>query len=322
MRCLYLYNPVSGKRIAEKKKDYIVKKLIERFGEVDVYATRGQGELAAKAGEACGVYDVLVFAGGDGSFNEVVTGLGERENRPVLGYIPTGTVNDVARSVGIPLGLRGAVKNITEGGAYSLDVMRVNDGYAMYVACSGGLTACSYTAKQSEKNKLGKIAYAVEAIKKDLIFEEYEVNFDAEGKTQKSTAVMIMIMNGRSVAGMPVNSGGYVDDGKAEVIIVHEKPKKRELESSRHLRYLTSALKVFTRGFKRLTKSRKMSTYSLSEFAIDVSDDIIWNFDGERGFGGKLNVKVLNKHISLIIPRPAKRRSCLCDGKNSKEVLF
>ena len=183
MKCLFVYNPVSGKGKAAKKKKFIVKKLRERFGEVDVYATRRAGELVEKAAESCGNYDVLVFAGGDGSFNEVVMGLGERENRPVLGYIPTGTVNDIARSTGIPRDVRGAVKNIVKGGAYPLDVMKVNDSYVMYVACSGGLTGCSYKAKQSAKKVFGKIAYVFEVLKNDLVFDEYPVTFSgAEGE--------------------------------------------------------------------------------------------------------------------------------------------
>ena len=117
MRCLFVYNPVSGKGAIVKKLHYTVKHLRARFGDVDVYATHEAGELVQKAAEACGVYDVFVFAGGDGSFNEVVMGLGEKENRPVLGYIPTGTVNDIARSTGIPRNIRGAVKNIVSGGS-------------------------------------------------------------------------------------------------------------------------------------------------------------------------------------------------------------
>ena len=103
MRCLFVYNPVSGKGKVGRCEGEIAEALSRRFGACDVYATRAPGELSEKAADACGRYDVLVFAGGDGSFNEVVQGLGERENRPVLGYIPTGTVNDIARSVASPV---------------------------------------------------------------------------------------------------------------------------------------------------------------------------------------------------------------------------
>ena len=323
MKCLFAYNPVSGNGKAAKKKDYITQKLRERFGEVDVFATERSGDLSSKAAEACGKYDVFVFAGGDGSFNEVVSGLAENEHRPVLGYIPTGTVNDIARSTKIPRNIKGAVKNIINGGAYPLDVMKVNDDYVMYVACSGGLTGCSYEAGQPAKKKLGKAAYALEALKNDLVFDEYPVEFVCDGKTEQLTAVMIMIMNGMSVASMPINCESVFDDGEAEVIIVCEKPRERELRSYRHLRYLISALKVFTRGYKKLKKHKNMYTYRGKDFSVRVPDGMVWNFDGERGPCGCVDVKVLNKHVDLIIPRPKKgKRSCLADGYKSKETKF
>ncbi len=321
MRCLYVYNPISGKGHAEKTKKYVVKKLRERFGEVDVYATQNAGELSEKAAQACGQYDVFVFAGGDGSFNEVVNGLAERENRPVLGYIPTGTVNDIARSTEIPRSVRGAVKNIVSGGAYPLDVMKVNDRYVMYVACSGGLTGCSYKAEQSTKKMIGKFAYALEVLKHDLVFDEYPVTFSGAEGNLETSAVMVMIMNGRSVASFPVNRGGLLDDGEAEIVIVREQPRKRETRVRKHFRYFFSVIRVFSRGFHRLRKRKNMFVGVGKSFSVKVPDDVVWNFDGEMGPKGQIDVSVLNKHIQLIIPRPRRRKKDrLCAGSASLET--
>ena len=321
MKCLFVYNPISGKGKAERNKAYIVKKLSERFGEVDVVATQSSGDMTRIAADACGRYEVLVFAGGDGSFNEVVMGLGERENRPILGYIPTGTVNDIARSTGIPRNIKGAVKNIVNSQAYALDVMKVNDSYVMYVACSGGLTGCSYSADQNSKKHLGKIAYALEVVKNELEFDEYPVEFGSSSGTIDTTAVMIMIMNGISVASMPVNNMGVMDDGEAEVIIVCDEPRRRETKTQRHLRYFMSAIKVFTRRYKRLRKHKKMCTYKGNEFTVNVSPDIVWNFDGEQGVSGNIKVKVLNKHINLIIPEQSKKiKPCVSNEAKPVEL--
>lgn len=315
MKCLYVYNPISGKGQAEKKRHYIVKKLRQRFGDVEVFATREAGQLRQKAAEACGKYDVFIFAGGDGSFNEVVTGLAEREERPVLGYIPTGTVNDIARSTGIARSIRGAVKNIVTGCAYPLDVMRVNDRYVMYVACSGGLTGCSYKAEQSAKKKIGKFAYAVEVLKHELVFDEYPVAFESKDDLYEDNAVMVMIMNGRSVASMPVNRGGLLDDGEAEIIIVRADPRRKEPKVHKHFRFIFRVLRMFVRGFRRLKKSNKMYyTYKGSRFSVKVPEDVVWNFDGEEGVRGNIEVNMLNKHVRLIMPCPRGVGSVLVDG--------
>lgn len=102
MKCIFIYNPNSGKGKTAKKLTYIVKKLKKRYASVDVYATKAKGDLTRKVAEVAEQYDCIVFSGGDGSFNEVLRGLGDRETLPLLGYIPGGTANDIAHSLGIP----------------------------------------------------------------------------------------------------------------------------------------------------------------------------------------------------------------------------
>ena len=103
MKCVYIFNPNSGKKKHVKMQDYIVKKLLDKFEVVDVRPTKKRGDASEFAKEACGIYDVIVVAGGDGTLNEVINGIAENENRPKIGYIPTGTCNDLARSLKIPL---------------------------------------------------------------------------------------------------------------------------------------------------------------------------------------------------------------------------
>ncbi len=323
MKCLFVYNPVSGKGKVCKYKNYVCKKLKEKFGDVDVYATQESGQLTQIAKDACGKYDLLVFAGGDGSFNEVVQGLGEHESRPILGYIPTGTVNDIARSVGIPRSIRGAVKTITTAKPYALDVMKINDNYVMYVCCCGGLTGCSYNAGQDSKRRLGKLAYAVEVLKNNLVFEAYPVVFRGiEGKPiehkhdyKEAEALLVMIMNSRSVASMRINPDAKLDDGEVEVLIVRNSPKENERASARHVRYFFSALRTFTRGFRRMSKDKRMYAYRGKDFTVDTPADTVWNFDGEKGISGNIHVQVLKRHIRMLLPMPRnKKKSCLSEN--------
>lgn len=302
MRCLFVYNPVSGKGKINGYVDKIQATLTERFGVCDVYETGAPGELSEQAAAACGVYDVLVFAGGDGSFNEVVQGLGERDNRPMLGYIPTGTVNDIARSTGIKRNIKAALKNIVNGTARPHDVMKVNDNYVMYVVASGGLTGCSYTAKQAAKKKAGKLAYVAEVFRHYLKIEDYTVKFEDANDIYETTAVMVMIMNGRSVASMNLNPNAVLDDGEVEIMVVKQRPHKHETNTWRHIRYFFSAARVFIESDAMLKRSFDIFVNRGKRFKIDVGDDIVWNFDGERGVSGPIELEVLPRHIDLIVP--------------------
>lgn len=307
MKCLYVYNPISGKGQAEKYRHYIVKKLRERFGDVEVYVTKQAGELERKAAEACGKYDLLIFAGGDGSFNEVVCGIADKENRPALGYIPTGTVNDIAHSAGIKCTIRGAVKNIVNGEPRKLDVMKINDRYAMYVACCGGMTACSYKAKQSIKKHIGKIAYALEVVKDEMVFDDFPVKLSINGETLETDVLMVMIMNGKRVASSKANRDGLLDDGKVEVIVVRENPREQN-KSGKIVGRFFRVIRVFTRGFRGANKNKKVyDTYRCQRLSVQTSPDVAWNFDGELGAHGNIDVTVLNKHVELIVPKKLLR---------------
>ena len=88
MNCLFIYNPVSGKGKIAKIEGKIVQTLGRAFEQVDVYATKGPGEMTRVVAERAGGYGAIVFAGGDGTFNEVLQGVCESGADPVLGYIP------------------------------------------------------------------------------------------------------------------------------------------------------------------------------------------------------------------------------------------
>ena len=137
MRCVFIYNPVSGRGKIVKKLSYIVSRLQEKYDTVDVYATKEKGDMERAARDAAGKYDAIIFSGGDGSFNEIVQGIGDSPVQPELGYIPSGTVNDIAHTLGIPKGVRRALKVILTGKNELLDCMKVNDRYAMYVVAAG-----------------------------------------------------------------------------------------------------------------------------------------------------------------------------------------
>ena len=113
MRCILLYNPNSGKGKLHKKLPYIQKKLREKFDEVVVQTTSSAEDFEHRVRMSAEEYDCVLFSGGDGTFHHVIQAL--RGKRASLGYLPSGTVNDVARSLKIPRTVRGALKVILKG---------------------------------------------------------------------------------------------------------------------------------------------------------------------------------------------------------------
>ncbi len=302
MKCLFAYNPVSGKGKIKKKLDYIVDRLSEKYDEIEVYETKKAGDISLLAENVASEYDTFIFSGGDGTFNEVVNGLAEKESKPILGYIPTGTVNDIARSMGIKRSIKGAIDNILNGTIKSFDLMKVNDRYSFYSVTYGAMTTCSYMADQISKKKMGKMAYVGYIIKNDLKFDKFTLNYSHDGISGETDAVMIMIINSRSVSSFMLDKQAVLDDGMVDVVIVTEKPHKHELGFFRRVRNFFKTVALFLFGYKNAKKNKNMITFTTSNAHFTVSDNKAWNFDGERGLDGEIDLKVLKEEIALIVP--------------------
>ena len=159
MKCIFVYNSQSGRGKIVKKLDYIKEKLSKVYDVVDLYESKSSEDLKEKVKNATEIYDAIIFNGGDGSFNDVCCGVSGCKRRPTLGYIPTGTTNDIAHNLKIPRNIKKAVKVITDQVSIKHDVGKINDDYFMYVLAIGAGTATSYTTKQAVKRALGRLGY-------------------------------------------------------------------------------------------------------------------------------------------------------------------
>ncbi len=303
MKCIFIYNPVGGRGKIAAHKEYIVNELKEKYDVVDTYATQCAGDMTRIAREVANDYDAIIFAGGDGSFNELLQGIGDMETLPVLGYIPSGTVNDVAHSLRIPVKLKKALKVIKTGVVEQIDCMKLNDQYAVYVATTGAFTSATYTTPQKDKNNIGRIAYGFEGIKHNLKFQPFEVVCRGEEGEVKKECILIAFINSKYVAGMRMNPLADLRDGEMEVAIVERKIKAgffRRLGA-----YFTLA-GLFVFGYR--AKLNNVIHLKGRAFDVELDDDITWNIDGERGIKGNIHIEVLPRKVSIIVPAPKAKK--------------
>ena len=298
MKCLFVYNPVSGRGRIAKKLPYILRTLGEKYGTVDAYATVRPGDMTAAVRAGAEKYDAVVFSGGDGSFNEAVQGLCEASHMPEVGYIPSGTVNDVAHSLGIPRRLRRALKVITGGANAMLDCMKINDRYAMYIVAAGAFTSAPYTTPQSLKKQMGFIAYGIEGLKKNLRFDVFGVTLSDGRRTVRTDSVFVVLMNGRYVAGIPLNRGSSMADGKIEAALIHQRKNPGFFGK---IRAFLALARLFLLGYR--VREKQITRLEGSHFEIAADESVVWNFDGEKGIAGNVTVDVVPGRIRLLVPR-------------------
>ncbi len=296
MKCVYIFNPNSGKKKHVKMQDYIVKKLLDKFEIVDVRPTKKRGDASVFAKEACGVYDVIVVAGGDGTLNEVINGVAENENRPQIGYIPTGTCNDLARSLKIPFNIKKAVDVILKGNSLKHDIFKANDKYGIYVCAFGLFTAASYSAKQDVKNKFGKIAYYFSGIKELGKAKKFPITLKTENLEFTTDIMLGIISNGRYCSGYKIDKDSNCHDGVVNVILFKEKNPK-----SVSLKTLLTIFRLFLFGVTSIKNVKNCTVLKLSDFKITLADNLPVNVDGEQGLKGTFDFSIAKEHIEIFV---------------------
>ena len=294
-KLLFLVNPHAGKAAIGGKLLSVLEVFTQAGYRPTVCLSRQQGELIGVARQEAEAYDLVVCSGGDGTLNETVNGLMDLEHPPVLGYIPAGTTNDFATSLGIPKQMEKAAAIAVSGRPVQVDVGRFNDRYFSYVAAFGAFTDVTYVTPQHIKNSLGRLAYLVEGAQRLSSLKTYPLHLEYDGGETDGEFLVGLISNSSYVAGLPV--GRWIDtsmsDGLLEVTLVRKPNLMIELTrvaSNLLLGELDPEL-IFSVKTKRLR--------------ITSPEPIPWTLDGEYG-GSPSEVTIENLHRALTIHLPVE----------------
>lgn len=294
MKCLLVYNPVSGgSKKFIKTLPYIKKELEKKYDVVDIRATNYATEAIEIGVKACGNYDTLIAAGGDGTFSEILRGVGESKNAPTLGYIPSGSCGDIANNHHIPHNIKKALKIILKGKKQEIDLCKINNSYFSYVAGMGTYTAGVYNANQKLKMKYGKAAYVFKAAKETFNVKTYNIKITIGKKVyNENDCILVLVLNSKSVGGFPhFNYKAKMDDGKIDIIIV-----KKDLFNTP-----INIWKLFVGGIERYKDTPNVKVYTGKEIRVDVNDKVYWNVDGDRSNYENIDVKCIKKAITMFV---------------------
>ena len=293
-RLLFIYNPHAGKELLKPKVSDIVDIFVKAGYEVTIYPTQSYRDAYRKVKEyEAGTYDLIVCSGGDGPIDEVVTGMMQRETRDPIGYIPTGTTNDFARSLHIPKGLLEAADNAVNGVVFPCDVGRFNKGIFVYIAAFGLFTDVSYETDQNMKNVLGHLAYILEGAKRLFNVPSYHMIVEHDGEVLEGEFIYGMVTNSRSVGGFRNMVGKQIvfDDGLFEVTLI--KAPKNPIE----LQEIIAALLI------EQIDTKHMYTFKTGKITFESVEEISWTLDGE--FGGEhdyVEIENLQKQLEIMVP--------------------
>ena len=282
MKTLYLCSNKTGLKKSEKKTALIFNSLRKIYKDLTIIKTENIGDFEENIRKSVGIFDIVIVGGGDGTLKAAVTVLMEfsKDQRPILGYLPLGTVNDAGKAVGINGSIKKALKILETNSVVDVDVCKVNDEYFNFVCAAGAYSDISYITKRRAKKIIGKFAYYFVAIASLFKKKKLEVHVVADDQVVDMKTPLVLIMNSKNVGGFPVNFHYSVVDGMVEIYLT----KPGLFNGLLHYAFF------------------KMRTIKLraKHVKVSIKSNETWCLDGEKGFDGDIEINVFQRELRMI----------------------
>lgn len=290
-RVFFVMNPCAGMRKANKILPDILAQFNRADFEVAVYITACQGDARQEVCRRAKEFDLVVCCGGDGTFNEVIAGVMESGTDVPVGYIPAGSTNDFASSLGLPADPVEAAKRIVNGNPERFDAGSFGGRFFTYVASFGAFTKASYSTPQNIKNALGHTAYLLEGIQEISQLRKVHLRLELDDGCVEDDFLFGAICNSTSVGGILTLDPKQVDmgDGLFELLLVRVPKDLIELAEC-------------IQAVNKQTYNCKMMTFrSTHKVTVHADPNMAWTLDGEKEQGhDKVEVENLHHAFRLV----------------------
>lgn len=291
-KVLLIVNPCAGRTKSRAGTFDIVNKFSTNDYDFSIHTTKCQGDATNIVKKHYDGKDLVVCCGGDGTLNETINGVMEMPNRVPVGYIPSGSTNDLANTLGIPTDIKKATDLIMSGQTNTYDIGLFNNRYFSYIASFGAFTSASYSTSQKLKNVLGHSAYILQGVKDWSSIKSQRVKIEYDDGVIEDDVMLCAVANSTSISGLfRFNEDDVkLNDGFFEVLIVK---KINPLQVPIFLRKL----------IKQDYDGKQILFFRTRHIKFTSQEPIAWTLDGEYGGSHKVsNIHVLSKAIEICSP--------------------
>lgn len=287
---LFIFNPRAGKGQIRTKLVDIVDIFAEHGWEIVIYPTQRARDAYEQVRNYARKVDMIVCSGGDGTLDEVVSGVMETNDQLPIGYIPSGSTNDFASSLFIPKNMVRAAEAIMEGHLYHCDIGKFNQSIFTYIAAFGIFTDVAYQTDQDLKNVLGHVAYVLEGMKRIFDIKSCKMKVEVGDAVYEEEFIFGMVTNSRSVGGFKHLTGKNVDmnDGLFEVTLIKKPRNPLEMQE------------IITAILTQEDNTDMIYSFKADCLKIEAEVPVPWTLDGEYG-GKPSQVVIQNCHEALNI---------------------
>lgn len=294
---LVIMNPRSGMRHGAKSLSEILAILQSGGYLPTVLQTEKPGDAMRFVCDYGKDADVIVCIGGDGTLNEVVTGMIEAGYTQPIGYLPAGSTNDFAGSLGLSKDILTAARDVIGGKPMTYDVGRFAGRCFTYVASFGAFTRTSYSTPQDVKNALGHVAYLLSGIYDLTRIRAIPMRVQTDHEVFEGEYIFGAISNSTSIGGMLHLDPEIVDlnDSLLEVLLIRVPANAAEL-----------AQLLYALSSQSFDESDCIQFCSTTCVSVETQEDVDWSLDGEFAKGQeKISIVNVPNAIRVIVPEKA-----------------
>ncbi|WBW98787.1 YegS/Rv2252/BmrU family lipid kinase [Oceanirhabdus sp. W0125-5] len=288
-KILFVYNPFSGERIILNYLDKIIE-LHEKSGySVHIKRIERTEELQKFFESVEENYEYILVSGGDGSIDIVVNAMKKSNIDMPIGIIPTGTANDFAKFLNIPLDIVKACKQVIEGTEFKVDLGKANDQYFVNVASMGLFTDVSQKTDTTIKNTIGKLAYYIKGIEEIPNLRKLKVKLKWDKGEFDDYIYLLLVLNGKTAGNINLAYKAELDDGKLDVLV---------FKATRVIQILNICYKLI-KGEHLEENIEGLTYFKCDNLHIECEEGIVTDIDGEKGPDFPLEIKCINKGLTL-----------------------
>ncbi|MCM3511297.1 diacylglycerol/lipid kinase family protein [Carnobacterium inhibens] len=293
-KAMIIVNPSSGAEESENYTEKLKKQLDAVASEFVIKKTKKSGDAKEFSEEAAlNDYEAVFVLGGDGTVSEAVNGLMLHESKLPLGIIPLGTVNNVARAVGIPMNPEKAIDSLEQLTVQQIDVGKLNDRFFISSTSVGPIPESVQEVDVDMKTKFGVFAYLIEGIKALKNDETYTFELDIDGEKWTAEYSLLLIAMSNFVGGVgTIIPEAAIDDGLIHLVTLKETTAKEKLslvpELFQNKEYTKDQLEH--RSFKK----------ARIRLVEDIDKEINCTVDGDKGQTFPLEIEVLPQALSVF----------------------
>lgn len=294
MKAMIIVNPSSGNEQAKKYVKQLQNHLAEHSVESVIKETQKSKDAEKFASQASlGKFDSVFLMGGDGTVNEGINGIAKQDYKPTVGVIPTGTINNFARALGISMNPEEAISQLDFTHKKKIDIGKVNDLYFISTVSVGAIPETVQEVDEESKSKFGPLAYIFEGVKALSDDETSTFQVTLDGTDFEDDFSMVLIGLSQSVAGIEtVFSSAEIDDGYLNMLCLKESTASEKIK----------LIPELIRDDENYSDKLVLKRFKVADMKTKQHKGFTTTVDGDQGPDFPIHLEVMHKLVSVYVP--------------------